>query len=227
MMSFQAATERTAMEKFAIVGTGDLAKECLAMLRQCPWWLANYRFLGFICEREDEVGKELSGFTAFATDGAVLKNKEIPVTVVFPLGDPQILGLLSKKYSGAGHIKYINAVHPSVTADWSTLEMGHGNILCAGNIFTNDIVIGNFNYLNLSCTFGHNVRIGNACVVNPGANVSGCVSLGDAVLVGTGATILQGIKVGSRSIIGAGAVVTKDVAEGETVAGVPAKVVNR
>lgn len=41
--------------------------------------------------------------------------------------------------------------------------------------------------------------------------------------VGSGAVILCGITIGERAIIGAGAVVTHDVAAGDVVAGVPAR----
>jgi len=41
--------------------------------------------------------------------------------------------------------------------------------------------------------------------------------------IGSGATILCGVTIGENAMIGAGAVVTRDVAPGETVAGVPAR----
>lgn len=42
--------------------------------------------------------------------------------------------------------------------------------------------------------------------------------------IGSGAVILCGITIGIRAMIGAGAVVTHDVADGDTVIGVPARV---
>ena len=41
--------------------------------------------------------------------------------------------------------------------------------------------------------------------------------------IGSGAVILCGVTIGENALIGAGAVVTRDVAPGETVAGVPAR----
>jgi UDP-2-acetamido-3-amino-2,3-dideoxy-glucuronate N-acetyltransferase len=45
--------------------------------------------------------------------------------------------------------------------------------------------------------------------------------------IGSGAAILCGITVGEGAMIGAGAVVTRDVEAGQTVAGVPARVILR
>jgi acetyltransferase-like isoleucine patch superfamily enzyme len=45
--------------------------------------------------------------------------------------------------------------------------------------------------------------------------------------IGSGATILCGVTIGENALVGAGAVVTRDVAAGETVAGVPARVLRR
>src|SRR5215213_3211274 len=42
--------------------------------------------------------------------------------------------------------------------------------------------------------------------------------------LGSGAVVLSGIRIGAGALVGAGAVVTRDVAPGETVAGVPARV---
>ena len=42
--------------------------------------------------------------------------------------------------------------------------------------------------------------------------------------LGSGAIVLGGVRIGAGAIVGAGAVVTRDVAPGETVAGVPARI---
>lgn len=45
----------------------------------------------------------------------------------------------------------------------------------------------------------------------------------DGASIGTGSTILCGITIGERSVVGAGSVVTRDVPDGATVAGNPAR----
>ncbi len=52
-------------------------------------------------------------------------------------------------------------------------------------------------------------------------------TIGRRVSIGSGAIIMGGISIGDGALIGAGAVVTRDVAAGEVVAGVPARVLPR
>ena len=50
--------------------------------------------------------------------------------------------------------------------------------------------------------------------------------VGRRASIGSGAVVLGGVRIGEGALVGAGAVVTRDVAAGETVAGVPARVLS-
>jgi acetyltransferase-like isoleucine patch superfamily enzyme len=49
------------------------------------------------------------------------------------------------------------------------------------------------------------------------------VTIGDGAAIGSGAIVMGGVCIGEGALVGAGAVVTSDVAPGEVVAGVPAR----
>jgi acetyltransferase-like isoleucine patch superfamily enzyme len=69
----------------------------------------------------------------------------------------------------------------------------------------------------------HDCRIGSFSTIAPGACLLGAVTVGEQVFVGANATVLPHRRIGSRAVVGAGAVVTKDVPDGATVTGVPAR----
>ena len=82
---------------------------------------------------------------------------------------------------------------------------------------------------------GETAEIGDNCTLYQGVTLGGTgkdtgkrhPTLGDNVLVGAGAKVLGPFKVGSNSKIAANAVVLKEVPEGCTAVGIPAKVVKR
>ena len=70
----------------------------------------------------------------------------------------------------------------------------------------------------------HECTLGDGVHVMPGATLAGCVTVGDYATIGSNATILPRLTIGSGAVVGAGAVVTRDVPDGVTVIGSPARV---
>ena len=83
-------------------------------------------------------------------------------------------------------------------------------------------VIGETADIGDDVTIYQNVTLGGT---NPTDGVAGKrhPTIGDGVIIGSGAQVLGPITVGPRARIGANAVVTRDVPEGATMTGIPAK----
>lgn len=69
----------------------------------------------------------------------------------------------------------------------------------------------------------HNVKIGRNNLIVDRVGIGGSSVIGNDCFIGYGATILNKIRIGNGCTIGAGSVVTKDVPDGETWYGNPAR----
>lgn len=102
-----------------------------------------------------------------------------------------------------------------------------GTLILNSAIITNDVTIGKGCIINKASILSHDVSLGNYCEVSPGARLLGRVTVGDYTSIGTNAVILPDVKVGKNCIVGAGAIVTRNVADNQTVVGMPAKCINK
>ncbi|HEX6374708.1 MAG TPA: serine O-acetyltransferase EpsC [Allosphingosinicella sp.] len=84
------------------------------------------------------------------------------------------------------------------------------------------VVIGETAFVGDNVTIYQHVTLGGT---NPTSGEAGNrhPTIGNHVIIGSGAQVLGPIKVGDRARIGANAVVTKDVPEGATMVGIPAR----
>ena len=104
-----------------------------------------------------------------------------------------------------------------------TSQIGFGSMLATGAIISEECKIGDHCIINTRASVDHECSLGNFVHIACGATLAGNVQAGEGAFVGAGATILPGVRIGAWAVVGAGATVTRDVADGETVVGTPAK----
>jgi len=122
--------------------------------------------------------------------------------------------------------------------EWATMLRERGDFYAMGEhcaIDPHALILSRM-YIRL----GNNVRIANCAIFCHDGSVAminrayglrldnvGKVDIRDNVSIGFGSIILPGVTIGPNAIVSAGSVVRSDVAEGDVVAGVPAKRVGR
>lgn len=145
--------------------------------------------------------------------------------MVLAIGDPETKLKLALALRGQIHFPAL--IHPSaIVQDPLSVLIGEGAIIAAGAVLTTSIHIGAHVLVNLNVTVGHDSSIGAYSSVMPGVNIAGEVSIGEGVLLGSGCNIRNKVNIGHKVRVGMGAVVLNDVADSQTVVGVPARCMN-
>lgn len=116
----------------------------------------------------------------------------------------------------------VTATHPSAQIGRGA-KIGAGVMLAANAVINPLAEIGSGVICNTGCVIEHECRVDDFAHIAPGAVLAGNVAVGKNTFIGAGAVIKQGIKIGENVIVGAGAVVIRDVPDGATVAGNPAR----
>lgn len=113
-------------------------------------------------------------------------------------------------------------LHPKATIS-TTATIERGTVVMAGAVINAYASIGEGVIINTSASIDHDCLISDYVHVSPGAHLGGEVFVGDRSWIGIGASVKNGVRIGKDVTVGAGAVVIKDIPDGHTVVGNPAR----
>ena len=204
-----------------IIGAGGFGREVAWLAERINALEPTWDIKGFVDDNEAVLGTKQGKYEVIGTC-QMLGEIDKEVWVVCAIGASLVRKKVIKKVSQYKNVKFATLIDPSVIMS-DSVKIGEGTIVCAGNILTVDISIGNHVIINLDCTVGHDVVMDDFVTLYPNVNVSGCSTLEECVEMGTGAQIIQGKKILYGTIVGAGSVVTKDLPANCTAVGAPAK----
>ncbi len=197
-----------------IYGAGGHGKVVLDALER-----AGRRVAGFLDDDPQRVGGVFCGHPVFGELGRVEDSESVEVVVA--IGDALDRHKLTVGLEGRGYA-LATVVHPSAVVA-PDVVVGPGTMVLAGAIINPGARVGQSVIINTGALVDHDCVIGDYAHIAPGVRLAGNVSVGERALVGLGATVVPGTQIGAGAMVGAGAVVISDVADGQTVTGVPAK----
>jgi sugar O-acyltransferase (sialic acid O-acetyltransferase NeuD family) len=206
------------MKDIVIIGAGGFGREVAWLIEDINKQNNEWNILGFVDDNKEIHGTEMNGYEVLG-DIEWLASQEL--NVVCAIGDPITKKRTIERLKDSNN-SFPVLIHPSVIYS-DRVSFGEGSIICAANIITTDIKIGNHVIINLDCTIGHDAILGDYTTVLPSVNVSGFVVTDESVSIGTGSAIIQGVKIGENTVVGAGSVVVKDLPDNCTAVGAPAK----
>ena len=200
-----------------IIGAGGHGAVVLDVLRA----QGKYRPIGFIDAEPALTGKIIGDVHVLGPLNLLPKLRGKVGKAIIAIGDNRIRWSYARKLAADG-FELINAIHPSAQIS-PTATLGKNIVICAGAIISTSAKIADSALINTGALVEHECIIGQAVHLGPACKLAGRVEVEKGAFVGIGACIIQCLKIASHATIGAGAVVIRDVAEGDTVVGVPAK----
>jgi len=209
------------MKKIVIVGAGGFGREVKMLIDQINNNYKEYEISGFYDDRIDE-DTLVSGCKIHGKISKLLQI-DYELSVVIAIANPAIRKFVFTQLSNNTKLMFPTLIHPNVLLCGDNVTIGKGCIICASNIITVNVAIGNFVILNFKCSVAHDTLIGDFCSVMPGVCISGDVTIKDLVYLGTGASIINLITVGYASTVGAGVTLSKNLPDNSTSIGLPPK----
>jgi sugar O-acyltransferase (sialic acid O-acetyltransferase NeuD family) len=129
-----------------------------------------------------------------------------------------------KRVANSVKHSFMNFIHPSATVSHQVM-LGVGCMVMQRAIIQVGAQIGNHVIINTSASVDHDCEVEAYVHIAPGAVLCGRVRVGEGSLIGAGSVLLPGVIVGKWAQVGAGAVVVKNVPDGATVVGNPARII--
>jgi len=182
--------------------------------------LCGYKIVGIVDNVQD--GKIL-GYSVLGKDkdAAHLYHKFSDIPVIVAVDKPAIRQKLIALYRQVG-FTFASIISPKAFVSPSA-KLGEGVIVQSFCNISTNVIVGDFVKLNTYANAMHDCVIEDYCTIAPNAVLLGNVYVGKASYIGANATVIQTNRIGKNVTVGASAVVTKDIMDGLTVIGVPAR----
>lgn len=183
---------------------------------------APYEVIAFLDDNPALWGTSLCGIPVLGPSADASRAVDVGAegAVVF-LGNPRDRERAGGLVLAAG-LQLPVLIHPRAYVAPSA-ALGRGTFVGAMATVSTGARIGQQVMVAPTALVSHHVEVGDFAQLSPGCRLGGRSRVGRRAFLGLGVTIVSGRTIGDDAMVWAGAVVAADVAEGATVAGVPAR----
>jgi sugar O-acyltransferase (sialic acid O-acetyltransferase NeuD family) len=213
------------MSRLLILGAGGHAK-VVAETAIASGQFSEVAFLDDRCTGPDQLASVL-GFPVLGPLALALElihRQQFAVAAV-AFGNATARLNWIEKLDAAGYLLPV-LIHPTAWVSPSA-QLGSGSVVFAQAAVQSLATIGVGAILNTGCSVDHDGQLAGGVHICPGACLAGEVQVGSRSWIGIGASVIQQVRIGSDVTVGAGAAVVRDLPDGVTAVGVPARVLPR
>ncbi len=201
------------MEEVVVIGAGGHAKVVVATLLA-----SGFTIKGIVDDSPQKWQTKLLDIPVIGPL-ELLSEENSPLAII-AIGDNEDRRAIAERFRNV--CRWISVTHPRAFVHPSVV-IGEGTVVFAGSVIQPDTVIGNHVIINTGATVDHDCTIGNFVHLAPGVHLAGGVIVGEGSFLGIGSAVIPRKRIGEWTRVGAGAVVIRDTPPHVTVAGVPAK----
>lgn len=141
---------------------------------------------------------------------------------IVAVGEPTSRKILANKIKNNGY-KMATLVDKTAIVS-PTAKLFPGCIVGAGAIVSSEATLDENCMVLYQAIVGHHAHVGRNTVICPKSTVGGHSNVGENCFIGISSSMKQGVNLGKDVIVGMGAMVFRDVEDGATVVGNPARV---
>jgi len=213
------------MQAIIILGAGGLGRETVQLIKDINHQNDTWDIKGFIDEDTSIHGKEIDGVRVLGRIDYLASLETKNLYVICAIGNTRARRSIIDRISQY-NIKFATLIHPTAAIGQNAL-LGSGVVVGAGCVVSVNVNIKDHVYLNPLCGIGHDAIINQFSMLLWGVKLGGNTVVGEGCKIGSNAVVLQQRKIGDWAVLGAGAVANKNIDEGCTAVGVPARVINK
>lgn len=198
-----------------VLGAGGHAKVVVSTLEA-----AGYQVVGLFDDNSARIGSQVLGVPVLGPLAAV--TEATTRQAVIGIGDNRTRRKLAEQFD----LEWLAVVHPQAYVH-ASVTLGSGSVVFAGAVVQPDTRIGSHVVLNTSCSVDHDCILEEFVHIGPGSRLAGTIFVGQGAFLGIGSVVLPNRRIGEWSVVGGGGVVVHNPPAHATVAGVPARLLQK
>lgn len=220
------------MNDIVVYGVGGTSRDLLECLEAINEDRRQWNILGFVDDNAALAGTSVFDYPVLGSAAVLAQPIYRHCRIAIGVANDKSLFVRRKIREALDLLPDMNAerlpviIHPSAAVSRRS-RIGAGSVMFSGSFCSGNCSVGMHTLVLQGSVISHDSRLGDYVTLCADVAMGGGVQIEDGAFVGLGAVVYPNVRIGQASRIGLGSVVLRDVADGDTVSGSPARIHER